>query len=524
MKRETSALTALLQSVMRLHPKRMPSAVGGVGAAHHVPQAGPTATGMGAIDLALHRIERLLEKLGSPQQQLPPTIHIAGTNGKGSTLAFTVAMLRSIRKENGQPLLVHHYSSPHLVRFNERIFLANEEVDDERLMAAMQYVLAMNQDEEITFFELTTAAAFWLFACTTADVLVCEVGLGGRLDSTNVITDDKLVVFTPIDLDHQEFLGNTIEKIATEKAGVITPNTRAIISAPQQPAAMAILEHSAAQMDRKIIVPSFGCDDKGALWLRPQPAMTATNVADDGGITPMLLGRPALLGAHQYTNGAVAGQAVLAFMAIFGPRLLRGDGARLIDRTKQQKTQQGGNQFMPRAMPQVTARVDEAIKTGLATAQWAGRLQPFDAPQLVGLPQNINLWVDGCHNPHGARALAAWLQQWLADNSDKNIALVVALLSNRKADDFMAAFEGLDKKRVDFFPTSFISADHQPHDPQHLAQVAAALGFRITPTASWRQAMAIIGQQAVTRGYGGVVVGGSLYLIGQMLESVPLTR
>ena len=217
MKRETPALTTLLASVMRLHPKK--------------------------IDLSLVRMEKLLAKLGNPQQKMPPTFHIAGTNGKGSVFAN----ISSILKSSGATY--HGYCSPHLVRFNERIILSGAEVSDEQLTTTLQAVIKINDGDAITFFELTTAVALLLFAAAPADFFVCEVGLGGRLDSTNVITSDKMAVFTPIDIDHQEFLGNTIEKIAFEKSGIITPATaRVMVTAPQSSAALQVLQTQAKNL------------------------------------------------------------------------------------------------------------------------------------------------------------------------------------------------------------------------------------------------------------------------------------
>lgn len=295
-----------------------------------------------AIDLSLARMEKLLEALGNPQRQLPPTIHVAGTNGKGSTIAF----LRAIYEAAGYR--VHVYSSPHLVRFNERIVLAGEEASDEVLSAAIARVLAHTANNPVTFFESTTAAAFLCFAEYPADILLLEVGMGGRLDATNVITKPIASVITPIGMDHAEFLGNTLEKIAAEKAGIMKPGCLCM-TAPQIPSVERVFSEMAKNTGAQHI--------HAALWQKQS-------------IPPASV---ALQGAHQLQNAALACAVVRALRPYFNV-------------------------------------VDATITTGLMQAKWPARLQKLRKGMLVecwGARGDITL--DGGHNGHAASRMAEWL-------------------------------------------------------------------------------------------------------------------
>ncbi|MDI9314423.1 MAG: folylpolyglutamate synthase/dihydrofolate synthase family protein [Hydrotalea sp.] len=438
MKRENPALTRLLASVMNLHPKR--------------------------IDLSLGRMEKLLAKLGAPQQKMPPTFHIAGTNGKGSVFANICSILKS------SGATYHGYCSPHLVRFNERIILSGVEVSDEALMDTLQRVIKINNGDAITFFELTTAVAFLLFSETPADFLVCEVGLGGRLDSTNVITADKMAVFTPIDLDHQEFLGNNIEKIAFEKSGIITPATApTMVTAPQSPSALQVLQTQAQKNNKTLQVVDY--------------AVAGDELILSHNNQQINLGQPALAGAHQYMNGAVAAAAVLHFFALLQRDIKR-----------------------------------DAIRHGLAATTWPARLQPLP-PLSLGLPATTSVWLDGCHNPNGARAMAAWLKNLPSNGAPTaRTALLFAMLHNRAPQDFLAEFLPLGKNAIHFFPVGLgDGGEHHAHDPNYLAQVAATLGLAATPARDWRSGLEQIKQAGQ---YNRVVICGSLYLAGELLAAL----
>jgi dihydrofolate synthase/folylpolyglutamate synthase len=304
------------------------------------------------IDLKLDRLIRLLAALGNPHLQLPPTIHVAGTNGKGSVCAFT----RSIAEAAG--LRAHVYTSPHLVRFNERIRLAGELVTDDALAAALDEIESVNAGNQITVFEAITAAAFLLFARTPADLCILEVGLGGKFDATNVIPHPAACAVTAISMDHQDFLGDELSLIAAEKSGIIKPGIP-VITGLQQPDAIAEIERAATANNAPLFI-------RGRDWTINE---TPTGLNFQG----INLPRPALIGAHQAEN---AGIAIMA---------LRAAGFTI---------------------------PNQALATGLQTAAWPARLQNLTGHLLTLLPRGAELWLDGAHNPGGAQALATQLQAW----------------------------------------------------------------------------------------------------------------
>jgi dihydrofolate synthase/folylpolyglutamate synthase len=303
------------------------------------------------IDLNMHRLLDLLEKLGNPHERLPPVIHVAGTNGKGSTCAF----LRSIAEAAG--MRVHVYTSPHLVEFRERFRVAGTLVSDAALTAALDDVETSNAGGPITVFEAMTAVAFVLFAATPADLCVLEVGLGGRGDATNVIARPAACAITSISMDHQDFLGDTLAAIAVEKAGIIKPGVP-VVTGLQHPAALAAIATRAAEA--------------GAALRRRDRDWTVQTTAAGFCYTDaaghLLLPPPSLAGPHQYDN---AGIAVAALRAAFD---------------------------LPTA----------AFVAGIAAAQWPARLQRLS----IAMPPGFELWLDGGHNPGAGAALAAHLQSW----------------------------------------------------------------------------------------------------------------
>lgn len=312
------------------------------------------------IDLSLARIERLLDRLGRPQDKLPPVVHVAGTNGKGSAQAY----MRAVFEASGYK--VHAYTSPHLVSFTERIRLAGKIISEDGLSDLLEECEKVNDGAPITFFEITTAAAFLAFARTPADVLLLEVGLGGRLDATNVVEKPAVTVITPISLDHQQYLGNTLAEIAAEKAAIQKRGTPSVISV-QVAEAAAVIEAEAQrlgiQMRRSGIEWSVSHkeDDGGQLhWRRVGRNLT--------------LPLPALPGAHQYGN---AGTAIAAL------DLLDESGAFMIP--------------------------DAAIAQGLTAVDWPARLQRLTKGPLVeSIPADWTLWLDGGHNPGAGEALGTW--------------------------------------------------------------------------------------------------------------------
>jgi dihydrofolate synthase/folylpolyglutamate synthase len=349
------------------------------------------------IDLSLDRVQRLLAALDHPERKLPPVIHIAGTNGKGSTTAF----LRAILEAAG--LRVHAYTSPHLVNFNERFRLGQvgegRLVSDDELSAALEECERANGGEPITVFEMTTAAGFLLFAGHPADVLLLEVGLGGRLDATNVIDTPLASIITPVSIDHTDFLGDTIEKIAAEKAGIIKAGAPVIVAA-QNRDALAVIERQAARLKAPIRIAGenwTATEERGRLVYQ-----------DDNGLLD--LPAPKLYGRHQFEN---AGLAIAALRAI--PHFK-----------------------IPPA----------AFEAGITKADWPARLQRLGAGRLVDLtPAGSELWLDGGHNPDGGRAIAAALAD-LEERVSRPLVLIVGMLATKDFAGFLNNFAGLARRMI----------------------------------------------------------------------------
>ncbi len=324
------------------------------------------------IDLKLDRLLRLLEALGNPHLRLPPVIHVAGTNGKGSVCAFTLAIAQAAG------LSAHVYTSPHLVRFNERIRLANELVDDQTLAAALDEIEAHNAGNQITVFEAITAAALLLFSRVPADICILEVGLGGKFDATNVVPAPAACAITAISMDHQDFLGDELHLIAAEKAGIIKPGVP-VVTGFQAPAAMAEIVKAAASNNAVL-------HRRGRDW---EIAETPDGLRFNGRNLP----RPALIGAHQAENAGIAMMALEA--AGF-------------------------------AIPEA------ALATGLQTATWPARLQRLTGTLLALLPRGADLWLDGAHNPGGAQAIAAQLEAWAGPTT-----LLVGMKQSKDVTEFL---------------------------------------------------------------------------------------
>ncbi|MEQ9315271.1 MAG: folylpolyglutamate synthase/dihydrofolate synthase family protein [Henriciella sp.] len=316
--------------------------------------------------LTLDRLLVVLETLGNPHLDLPPTIHVAGTNGKGSTTAFMRAMAEAAG------LKVHVSTSPHLVRFNERIRLAGELISDEQLIGYLSRVEDAVQGRDITHFEATQAAAFLAFHEVPADLLILEVGLGGRYDASNVIEQCAVSVITPIDFDHMQFLGNTIEQIARDKAGILKPGCKAV-SAIQRPEAEASIRLEAAKVGGDV---------------------DFLTTADVTSMFPPL----GLAGRHQFANAALAAKALKAW-----------------------------------GHPNITER---AILTGCATAYWPARMQRLSDGPVTEMAGGRPVWLDGGHNPHAARAIAETLDDLDREEPPKRTMLVSAMLATKDAVGF----------------------------------------------------------------------------------------
>ncbi|BCX18878.1 MAG: bifunctional folylpolyglutamate synthase/dihydrofolate synthase [Geminicoccaceae bacterium] len=407
------------------------------------------------IDLSLGRIERLLARLDHPERRLPPVVHIAGTNGKGSTLAFLDAILQAAG------LRTLRYISPHLVRFNERILIQGEPVDDARLVAALEACERANGAEPITFFEITTAAAFSIFAETPADILLLETGMGGRLDATNTVERPRLVLISPVSMDHEAFLGNTIAAIASEKAGIMKRSVPAILG-PQRPEALAVFETRARELGCPLLV--HGRD----WWARREGDRLL--VRDEGETLELPL--PSLPGVHQIDN---AGLAVVA-------------ARRLAD----------------------LAPSPAAIARGLVEARWPARLQRLGAgPMVDALGPGFELWLDGGHNPGAGEVLAASLP---ALARGRPVHLILGMLATKDLEAFLRPLVPL----VASLRTVTVPGEPAARDAGEEAEIGRRLGLRAEPAPSLLAAARAVA--TAERPPGLVLVCGSLYLAGHVLR------
>ena len=405
------------------------------------------------IDLELGRTLAMLEAVGRPQDRLPPVIHVAGTNGKGSTIAFLRAMLEAQGKR------VHVYTSPHLVAFRERIRLAGKLVSARALNAALEECETANGGRQITFFEITTAAALLLFSRVRADVLLLEVGLGGRFDSTNVIENPLGTIIAPISMDHTQFLGETLAEIASAKAGIIKPGVPLVV-ARQPGEALAVIEAEARQ---KGVTPFMAGTDFDGFSQRGKLVYQ-----DEDGLLDLPL--PALAGAHQIDNAALA----IAALRHFG---LAGDEA--------------------------------ALATGLKSVVWPARLMPLRGALTSYLDEGQELWLDGGHNAAGAAVLAAALRD-MARARPAPLVLVCGMMASKDAANFFAAFDGL---------ASHVFAVPIPGEAGALPARALA-GFsraRGIETSIARTVPAALERAAHFPG-ARIVICGSLYLAGAVLR------
>ncbi len=407
------------------------------------------------IDLSLERIERLLAHLGHPERALPPVIHVAGTNGKGSTVAY----LRAIAEAAG--LRVHAYTSPHLVRFHERIRLAGTLIGEDALSALLDECERANGDAPITFFEVTTAAAFLAFARAPADLLLLEVGLGGRLDATNVIAAPALSIITPVSIDHVQFLGETLTAIAGEKAGILKPGVACVVG-PQPSEAETAIEKRARAVDAPLL-------RHGAEW---HVEVTESGFVYRGQARRIALPRPALPGVHQIAN---AGMAVAAAEALAG-RFAIGDGA---------------------------------IRTGLRTAEWPARLQRLmRGPLIELLPAGWELWLDGGHNPAAGEALAETARGW----RDRPLYLVVGMINTKDVAGFLRP---LAPQAASLTALS-IPGNPAAVAPEEIAATGQALGLA---AGTAPDAVAALKHIATASATARVLICGSLYLAGIVLAA-----
>ena len=429
--RMTESVKTILARLGRLHPKR--------------------------IDLGLERINRLLATLGQPQTKLPPVVHIAGTNGKGSVGAFHRAMFAAAG------FTVHSYVSPHLVRFNERVLLAGREISDTALTAVLAQAEAANDGAQITFFEITTCAAMLAYAQTPADVLVLETGLGGRLDTTNVVAKPALTAITPVSMDHQDFLGHDLASIAGEKAGILKPGVDGVIGLQPQ-AVQAVIAKRAREVGARLF-------RRGMEW---DITRTKHGFRYESETRQMDLPRPALAGSHQIDNGGLAVACMERLPGLAIP-------------------------------PQAVAR-------GLTETRWPGRLQRLKTGPLVdGLPPGTELWLDGGHNAAAGGVLAEMAAAWQARDG-KPLKLIVGMQANRDPSAMLGPLAG----RV----AALCAVQQPPQDNMHEAAaiVAAAEGLGIRGAAAGTLAEAVTTLTEEGTPPARLLICGSLYLVGWVLR------
>jgi dihydrofolate synthase / folylpolyglutamate synthase len=402
------------------------------------------------IDLTLARVERLLAALGHPERKLPPVIHIAGTNGKGSTQAMIRAGL-----EAGGDDRVHAYTSPHLARFHERIRLAGDLISEPLLTALLDECVRMNGPDEITFFEITTCAAFLGFARTPADWTLLEVGLGGRLDATNVVDKPRLTIITPVSLDHQAFLGDTVAAIAGEKAGIIKRGVPVIVG-PQTEDGLAVIEAKAARMGAPVL--AFGqhwhvAEDRGRVVYQ-----------DETGLLDLPL--PNLPGPHQVQN---AGAAIAALRAL--------------------------------------GRDEAACEAAVTHADWPARMQRLRHGPLVDLAPKVELWLDGGHNPAGGEAIAATL----ARMPKRPTHVICGMLNTKDVTGYMRPLA----PHVTRLHAVTIPGEKNTLPAEVTRDAARSVGIDAVTALSVADALATV---AASDPEARVLICGSLYLAGAVLR------
>lgn len=438
----------LLFRLMALHPKVFD---------------GPPGPQGDRANLALYRIERLLAALGNPHQALPPTIHVAGTKGKGSTVAF----LKSILEAGG--LSVHAYTSPHLVKFHERIQIRGRPISEMMLVEVLNETEKANGGEPITFFEITNSAAFLAFTRTPADFCLLEVGLGGRLDSTNIVPTTACSIITPLGLDHMEFLGETIEEIAFAKSGILRAGTPAVI-ARQPDKAMAVIRAEAAKVGAPLCIMGEDFDaheEHGRMVFQ-----------DENGLLDLPL--PRLPGQHQIVNTA---------LAIAALRLLQPDNLS-----------------------------DAAFAQGLRRVSWPARLQRLSRGPLIDLaPEGADVWLDGAHNAMAAEAIAHAMSE-MEEKNPRPLTLILGMLKSKDAAGFLAMFKGL-ARRVITVPMGSVESGATAGA---LYDIAVAQGMEARPATDLEEAMAFATEMAEddepVYSPPRVLICGSLYLAGEVLK------
>lgn len=401
------------------------------------------------MDLVLDRVWRLLDALGNPQDRLPPVIHIAGTNGKGSTQA----MIRAGLERAG--LRVHAYTSPHLARFHERIRLAGELIDEAHLTEVLDECYAVNNGEPITYFEITTCAALLAFSRVQADYTLLEVGLGGRLDATNVVAKPAMTVITPVSIDHTQYLGETLAEIAGEKAGILKRGVPCVVG-PQQEAALEVIERQADRLGAPLMAQGqhwHVWEERGRLVFQ-----------DEAGLLDLPL--PALPGAHQIDN---AGAALAVLRALgFG---------------------------------------EDAAEAAMRDVRWPARMQRLRAGPLVEAAGTAELWLDGGHNASAGEALG----RYLGGLPDRPTFLICGMLNTKDVRGYLRPMAA----HVERLIAVSIPGESATLRGDETAEAARDVGMTAEEAGSVREALdRIVAEAPGAR----VLICGSLYLAGEVLR------
>lgn len=413
------------------------------------------------FDLSLDRITGLLEKLGNPHLVIPPAFHVAGTNGKGSTTAFLRAILEAAGKT------VHVHTSPHLVHWTERYRIGSPQggqfVSDAELEQVIDEVAEANAGRKITVFEIMSAAGFVLFARHKADFTIMEVGLGGRFDATNVLTNPAACLITPVGLDHEAYLGDTLGKIAFEKAGIIKPGAPVIVGL-QEEEALEVIEHRSAELGCPTIIARQDYDyhEHAGHFI----------YQDEAGLLDLPM--PALAGDHQLANAAQAIAAV--------------------------------RQVLP-------GLEDDVFDGAMTRVSWPGRFERLPRGKLAGeLSQNdhLDVWIDGGHNPHAGKALAAEIRK-LQQRDPRPLTLIAGMLTTKEPHGFFRAFLGLADE-VFILP---VNDSDSGFDPSDLAKLVGDVGIPARAFATIGQALVSVAEKGQRQR---VLICGSLYLIGEVLR------
>jgi len=423
----------ILQRLMMLHPK--------------------------IIDLSLGRVVELLKKLGDPQNHLPPVVHVAGTNAKGSVIAYMRAALEA------EGYGVHVHISPHLVRFNERIRLRGDLITETALSELLEGCEKVNEDKPITFFEITTCAALVAFASEPADVVLLETGLGGRLDATNVIRQPAVTVLTPISLDHQQYLGDTLSQISREKAGILKPGTPCVVATQPNEAMQSIIATA---------------HDLGVALYRQEEDWSVHQNGDqlvyENPRGRTILPLPNLVGPHQLNNAGIALAA--------------------LDRLAACKTS------------------PEARRSGLLGAEWPGRMQHLvKGPLLNKLPDDWEIWVDGGHNEAAAKAIADQAQVWGNENDSMPLYAIFGMLNSKNPESFLRPL----KVHVANIRCLAIPSEENAYKSDDLLIVAQNIGISAIKSNTVEEA--VVDLVACSQKPARILICGSLYLVGKVLAN-----